>query len=153
MNYIFFLLEEAFMEWDYNTNFYGNKRTCFLINLQLILNIYLYCFLYRNMYVIIDIITFYLFQLFPKWIAPNLLTLTGFLQLVANFFLLTYYDCSFYAASRDHPESPPIPNWVWLLCGLNMFISHTLGNYFSHLLAHLAKSNVSFCRHLASVVR
>lgn len=65
-------------------------------------------------------------EFFPKWIAPNLLTLTGFLQLVANFFLLTYYDCSFYAASRDHPESPPIPNWVWLLCGLNMFISHTL---------------------------
>ncbi|XP_071162791.1 ethanolaminephosphotransferase 1-like [Mytilus edulis] len=65
-------------------------------------------------------------EFYPRWIAPNLLTLTGFLQLVANFFLLTYYDCNFYAASRDHPESPPVPNWVWLVCGLNMFISHTL---------------------------
>ncbi|XP_064605511.1 ethanolaminephosphotransferase 1-like [Liolophura sinensis] len=62
----------------------------------------------------------------PRWIAPNVLTLMGFLLLLVNFSLTTYYDPHFYAASRDHLESPPIPNWVWLLCAINNFLSHTL---------------------------
>lgn len=62
----------------------------------------------------------------PKWVAPNLLTLTGFCQLLVNFALLTYYDPHFFAASRDYPEAPPIPNWVWLVCAFNNFMSHTL---------------------------
>ena len=72
------------MEWDYNTNFYGNKRTCFLINLQLILNIYLYCFLYRNMYVIIDIITFYL-------VSKNLIEAKLYINLIKNLIELKLY--------------------------------------------------------------
>ena len=75
-----------------------------------------------------DWLHFYFFlQFVPKWVAPNVLTLTGFCQLLVNFALLTYYDPHFFAASRDHPEDAPIPNWVWLVCAFNNFMSHTLG--------------------------
>lgn len=40
---------------------------------------------------------------------------------------MTYYDPHFYASSRDHPEYPPIPEWVWLIAAINNFLSHTLG--------------------------
>ena len=66
-------------------------------------------------------------QIVPLWVAPNLLTLSGFLMLVFNFVLMTYYDPHFYASSRDHPEFPPIPNWVWLVAAICNFLSHTLG--------------------------
>ncbi|KAK7100066.1 ethanolaminephosphotransferase 1-like isoform X2 [Littorina saxatilis] len=65
-------------------------------------------------------------KIVPLWIAPNLLTLSGFLMLVFNFFLMTYYDPHFYASSRDFPENPPIPNWVWLVAAFCNFLSHTL---------------------------
>uniref|UniRef100_A0A0B7B1W3 Selenoprotein I n=1 Tax=Arion vulgaris TaxID=1028688 RepID=A0A0B7B1W3_9EUPU len=64
--------------------------------------------------------------LVPLWMAPNFLTLSGFLLLLVNFAVMTYYDPHFYAASRDHPEYPPIPNWVWLMAAINNFLSHTL---------------------------
>ena len=66
-------------------------------------------------------------QFFPLWVAPNLLTFTGFLMLLVNFGVMTYYDPHFYAASNDFPEHPAIPNWVWLLGAFNNFMSHTLG--------------------------
>ena len=66
-------------------------------------------------------------QIVPLWIAPNLLTLTGFLMLVVNFAIMTYYDPHFYASSRDHLECSPIPNWVWLVGAICNFLSHTLG--------------------------
>ncbi|XP_052776348.1 ethanolaminephosphotransferase 1-like isoform X2 [Mya arenaria] len=65
-------------------------------------------------------------KLVPMWVAPNVLTLTGFLLLVFNFLVMIYYDLDFYGASLDHPEFPPVPNWVWLLCAFNNFMSHTL---------------------------
>ncbi|CAG2054107.1 unnamed protein product [Timema podura] len=49
----------------------------------------------------------------PKWVAPNLLTFSGFLFTVLNFFLFAYYDYDFYASSVKHPEADPIPRWVW----------------------------------------
>ncbi|KAL4236890.1 Phosphotransferase [Mactra antiquata] len=65
-------------------------------------------------------------KLFPRWVAPNVLTLSGSLFLVLSFVSMIYYDLDFYASSRDHPEHPPIPNWVWLMCAINNFLSHTL---------------------------
>ena len=47
--------------------------------------------------------------------------------LVVNFAIMIYYDLDFYASSRDHPEFPPVPSWVWLMCAINNFLSHTLG--------------------------
>lgn len=65
-------------------------------------------------------------KLVPLWVAPNLLTFTGFLLLLLSFTVMTYYDPHFYASCRDHPEHPPIPNWVWLMGAINNFMSHTL---------------------------
>ncbi|BFZ16875.1 hypothetical protein BsWGS_19914 [Bradybaena similaris] len=64
--------------------------------------------------------------LVPIWLAPNILTLSGFLFLLLNFAVMTYYDPHFYAACRNHPEHPPIPNWVWLMGAINNFLAHTL---------------------------
>ena len=61
------------------------------------------------------------------------MTFVGFLLLVTNFFILTYYDLNFLASSL--PESAavgaslvvtPIPRWVWLFCAFSQFIAHTL---------------------------
>ncbi|XP_029641489.1 ethanolaminephosphotransferase 1 [Octopus sinensis] len=65
-------------------------------------------------------------QFLPLWLAPNLLTLVGFLLLLVSYVIMTYYDAEFYASSLDNPEYPSIPNWVWLVCALNNFIAHTL---------------------------
>lgn len=68
------------------------------------------------------------FQLCPMWVAPNVLTFVGFLITITTFLILSYYDASFYASSRDYPEYPPIPNWVFLVAAFNVFIAYTLGN-------------------------
>lgn len=65
----------------------------------------------------------WLVQFFPRWIAPNLLTFTGFLLTVVNFFLIGYYDFGFTAATK---EVNPIPGWVWILAAINLFVAYTL---------------------------
>ncbi|XP_072045309.1 LOW QUALITY PROTEIN: ethanolaminephosphotransferase 1-like [Amphiura filiformis] len=62
----------------------------------------------------------------PMWVAPNLLTFTGFVMLIVNYILLSYLDWSFCASSREHPDYPPIPWWVWFLSGSFQFLAHTL---------------------------
>ncbi|XP_058818033.1 ethanolaminephosphotransferase 1 isoform X2 [Topomyia yanbarensis] len=65
----------------------------------------------------------WLVQYCPRWIAPNLLTFTGFLLTVVNFFLIGYYDFGFTAAALN-PN--PIPDWVWILAAINLFVAYTL---------------------------
>jgi len=67
-----------------------------------------------------------LVKLFPRWVAPNVLTVTGFLLIVVNAGLLTYYDYDFSASSDSIPYTSPIPSWVWLVCSINHFLSHNL---------------------------
>jgi ethanolaminephosphotransferase len=74
------------------------------------------------MYLIGDVFNF---QICPMWIAPNVLTFTGFLFTVANFILLSIYDYSFHAA--DGGDYAPVPRWVWILAAFNLFMAHTLG--------------------------
>ncbi|RWS12881.1 ethanolaminephosphotransferase 1-like protein, partial [Dinothrombium tinctorium] len=62
----------------------------------------------------------------PEWIAPNVLTFTGFLFTVSNAFLLTYFDYNFCASSDTIDECPPIPSWVWMACAISHFLAHTL---------------------------
>lgn len=63
----------------------------------------------------------------PKNIAPNILTLSGFACTLATALLLTYYDYHFYASSDDmRDQYKTIPSIVWLICSLNLFLSHTL---------------------------
>ncbi|KAG4073529.1 hypothetical protein HA402_000753 [Bradysia odoriphaga] len=62
-------------------------------------------------------------QFFPRWIAPNLITFTGFLLTIANFLLIGYYDYGFTAVNdKEHP----IPRWVWLVASINIFLAYTL---------------------------
>jgi|ERR1711970_24651 len=58
-------------------------------------------------------------QLFPRWIAPNLMTLTGFLFLITQTLLLTYYDPNFKAGNS-------LPPWVWFYSAFAHFMAHTL---------------------------
>jgi len=60
------------------------------------------------------------------WIAPNLITLTGFLLLVMQFLIFSYYDHYFYASDNSHPEYRPVPNIIWLIAALCMFWAHQL---------------------------
>lgn len=66
-----------------------------------------------------------LLQLFPKSIAPNVLTFVGFLFTVLNFLLLSWYDFHFYASTGE-PGSVPIPRWVWGAAAVNIFLAYTL---------------------------
>ncbi|KAJ1527121.1 hypothetical protein ONE63_008655 [Megalurothrips usitatus] len=61
----------------------------------------------------------------PTWIAPNVLTFSGFLLTVVNFVMFAYYDPNFYASSPNKPDLP-IPSWVFLLAAVNLFLAHTL---------------------------
>lgn len=60
---------------------------------------------------------------FPRWIAPNLITFTGFLLTVVNFILIAYYDWGFTAANG---EKNSVPSWVWLVASINIFVAYTL---------------------------
>lgn len=64
----------------------------------------------------------------PMSIAPNVLTLAGFGCTLMNAFLLTYYDYYFLASSDEARtlNINPVPSFVWLICGLNLFFAHTL---------------------------
>lgn len=65
-------------------------------------------------------------KLCPRWLAPNLLTFSGFLLTVLNFVLLSYYDYYFYSPNPLHPEYKPIPKWVWMFCAISHFSAYTL---------------------------
>lgn len=57
------------------------------------------------------------------WLAPNLMTLAGFLLLVMQTGVLAYYDPYFVAVYTENA----IPVWIWILSMLAQFLSHTLG--------------------------
>lgn len=66
-------------------------------------------------------------KLCPKWVAPNLLTLIGWSLILSNFLLLTYYDWDYSATSNEQGLThSPIPQWVWLYCGISHFVGYTL---------------------------
>lgn len=57
------------------------------------------------------------------------MTFVGFLLTAANFVILSYYDWDFFAQTDD--DSPPIPDWFWLVGAINIFLAYTLGDFFS----------------------
>lgn len=66
-------------------------------------------------------------KVIPLWVAPNVLTFAGWLLVVTNFVLFTYYDYDFHTTSNDLGlVRKPIPSWVWVFCGVAQFLSHTL---------------------------
>lgn len=68
-------------------------------------------------------------QYCPEWVAPNLLTFTGFLLTVLNFFLFAYYDYGFNAMTKENITNDSIPNWVWAVSAVNLFVAYTLGKF------------------------
>ncbi|CAF3881954.1 unnamed protein product [Rotaria magnacalcarata] len=58
-------------------------------------------------------------EFFPRWFAPNLMTFLGFLLLVFNFLIFSYYDF-------DFTESLALPSWIWLVAAICQFCSHQL---------------------------
>ena len=60
--------------------------------------------------------------------APNLLTLVGFLFCFGHFGLLALYDYDFrsatYTPGGDNQET--VPGWAWFLVALFLFLAHTL---------------------------
>ncbi|CAH0581193.1 unnamed protein product [Chrysodeixis includens] len=65
-------------------------------------------------------------QFCPVWVAPNLLTFTGFLLTVLNFFVFSYYDYGFHAMTADNVSNDYIPSYVWAISGVNLFVAYTL---------------------------
>lgn len=61
-------------------------------------------------------------KLFPRWIAPNLLTLAGFLFLVSQTIVLTVVDPQLSLGGRVDA----IPRWVWFYSAFAHFMAHTL---------------------------
>ncbi|XP_048364358.1 ethanolaminephosphotransferase 1-like [Sphaerodactylus townsendi] len=62
-------------------------------------------------------------KIVPLWIAPNLLTLTGFLMILSHWFILAVYDWD-YTASGSSPGL--IPTWVWGFGAFACFLAYTL---------------------------
>ncbi|XP_059046420.1 ethanolaminephosphotransferase 1 [Achroia grisella] len=65
-------------------------------------------------------------QYCPPWVAPNLLTFTGFLLTVLNFLLFSYYDYGFHALTQENVTEDSIPWWVWAVSAVNLFVAYTL---------------------------
>lgn len=57
------------------------------------------------------------------WVAPNLLTFSGFMLTVINFLLMAYFDYDFTAANND---TNPISRWVFLVVSINVMVAYTL---------------------------
>ncbi|XP_066480517.1 ethanolaminephosphotransferase 1-like [Tiliqua scincoides] len=62
-------------------------------------------------------------KIVPLWIAPNLLTFTGFVMLLINYFILSFYDWD-YSASGSSPGL--IPRWVLVFCAFTTFFAYAL---------------------------
>jgi hypothetical protein len=96
-------------------------------------------------------------NLYPLWLAPNILTFVGFLCLIANFILFSIYDYHFYGycfnklnctneiqrnsyklfqleTNTDYSKlsyylCSCIPAFLWLLGAIFQFLSHHLGYF------------------------
>ncbi|XP_053323976.1 ethanolaminephosphotransferase 1-like isoform X2 [Spea bombifrons] len=62
-------------------------------------------------------------KIIPLWIAPNLLTLSGFLIVLVNYFILSFFDWNYTASGNGHQH---IPNWVWISAALGNFLAYAL---------------------------
>ncbi|CAF4873669.1 unnamed protein product [Pieris macdunnoughi] len=75
-------------------------------------------------------------ELVPRWVAPNVLTFSGFLFTVLDFILLSYYDYDYTAASamvKNETVVEPlngrtevIPQTLWYFLSVFLFLAYTL---------------------------
>jgi len=70
----------------------------------------------------------------PLWVAPNLLTLVGFLCCVGHWGLLALTDYDFRSGTappsvsgkEEVPGGVPVPGYIWVMVAVLLFLSHTL---------------------------
>jgi len=55
----------------------------------------------------------------PKWVAPNVITLSGFTLVFINFLTLIYYD-SEYLTEKDGAGS--LPRWIYFTWAAGLFL-------------------------------
>jgi len=60
----------------------------------------------------------------PTWVAPNLLTLVGFICCIFHYLVPACYDYDFTASNNN--SKYPIPQWSWAVVSFLLFASHTL---------------------------
>lgn len=60
----------------------------------------------------------------PTNIAPNLLTLVGFICCLGHYIIPAIFDYDFRASDKNSDH--PIPSWAWALTSFLLFASHTL---------------------------
>eukprot|EP00053_Salpingoeca_punica_P003549 m.43746 g.43746 ORF g.43746 m.43746 type:complete len:450 (-) comp12255_c0_seq1:270-1619(-) len=69
----------------------------------------------------------FLVQRMPMWIAPNLLTMVGWLAILSTSVITWYYDPDFSLREREEQAGDIIvPRWVWFYCAFAQFLGHTL---------------------------
>ncbi|XP_068094469.1 ethanolaminephosphotransferase 1-like [Hyperolius riggenbachi] len=62
-------------------------------------------------------------QIVPLWIAPNILTFSGFLMVLFNYIQLSYCDWDYTASGTGNQH---IPNWIWISAALGNFLAYAL---------------------------
>uniref|UniRef100_A0A183BIC0 Choline/ethanolaminephosphotransferase 1-like n=1 Tax=Globodera pallida TaxID=36090 RepID=A0A183BIC0_GLOPA len=65
-------------------------------------------------------------QFYPRWLAPNVLTLCGASIVMACYALVVFFDYDLTANSADSPAELNIPSWVWVVCAVGTFLAHLL---------------------------
>jgi len=72
-------------------------------------------------------------KLCPLWVAPNLLTLVGFICCIGHWGLLAITDYDFRSGTAppevsgtSAPAGVPVPGVIWLCVAILLFLSHTL---------------------------
>jgi len=64
-------------------------------------------------------------QFYPMWLAPNVITLAGFMMCLGCFFLVSVLDWDLNRNSGPMGVDP-LPNGLWLLCAFCTFMAHFL---------------------------
>ncbi|KAJ2941236.1 hypothetical protein O0L34_g3431 [Tuta absoluta] len=68
-------------------------------------------------------------KIIPNFIAPNLLTFSGFLCMLSCVALLSYFDYDMTASGKPAGylgEGAPMPDWVLTACGVLVFLAYNL---------------------------
>ncbi|ESN95058.1 hypothetical protein HELRODRAFT_115001 [Helobdella robusta] len=68
----------------------------------------------------------WLVKFYPMWLAPNVLTFSGFMLLVITLLLFTIFDYNYEASNDLQLAYPPIPDFIFLVAGFSFFWAHQL---------------------------
>jgi ethanolaminephosphotransferase len=78
-------------------------------------------------YILSPLAGFFVDNATPTWLAPNAITLTGLMFMVASYCIFYYYCPSIDSCSVEHGGIPP-PSWIFVFNAAAMVIYQTLDN-------------------------